>query len=128
MKLKHFVAAAVLCSLFAVPTRATAAPSGVVDRVDVQGALDRRVQADEGERDSIRTLLNRGEVRSMAKDAGIDLRRAESAVSTLEGEDLHRVAAQATVANEALAGGETYITISLVAALLIVIIVILLTS
>jgi hypothetical protein len=126
MTLRTFAALTLLFSIFLAPARVSADTAAVVDRTDVQSALERRVLSDEAERDSIHSLLNRDEVRSMAHGVGVDLRRADVAVSTLEGEDLHRVAAQATTANQALAGGETYITISLVAVLLIVIIVILL--
>lgn len=62
----------------------------------------------------------------MAKGMGLDVRRASNAVGTLEGAELQRVAAQATTANDLLAGGSSSITISLVGLLLIVIIVILL--
>jgi hypothetical protein len=100
--------------------------STVVDRASVDRAVGDKVVSDESARDSIRTLLNRDDVKAMAEGMGLDVRRAEGAVSSLEGADLQRVTARATAANDLLAGGATTITISLVAVLLIIIIIILL--
>jgi hypothetical protein len=100
--------------------------STVVDRAAVDRAVGDKVVSDESARDTIRTLLNRDDVNAMAAGMGLDVRRAEGAVSSLEGADLQRVTARATAANDLLAGGATTITISLVAVLLIIIIIILL--
>ncbi|MEO8360580.1 MAG: hypothetical protein ABI672_11165, partial [Vicinamibacteria bacterium] len=130
MKLKELAAAtlAVILGLGALP--ANAQDKGVVvDRSAIEQALTEKAQADNVSRDSIRTLLQREDVKAMAGNMGLDVRRAEGAVSTLQGTDLDRVAAQAATANDLLTtGGATTITISLVAVLLIVIIIILLTN
>ena len=47
------------------------------------------------------------EVKTVAEHAGLDLRRATSAVSSLEGEELTQVAAQARQVEEALTGGQS---------------------
>lgn len=120
------VAAAVLVVSMAVVPGARAGQTAVVDRSDVDRALAARVQADEASRDVVRGLLARDEVRAMAQGLGLDVRRAESAVATLDGDDLRQAAAAATVADEALSGGSQYVTLSLVSLLLIIIIVILL--
>ena len=127
MKLKE-LAVATLVAAFVVSSSPAAAQqtSTVVDRVAVDQAVGEKVLSDEGARDSIRALLGREEVKAMAEGLGLDVRRAESAVSSLEGADLQRVTARATAANDLLAGGATTITISLVAILLIIIIIILL--
>ena len=65
-------------------------------------------------------------MRSLAEGYGLDVRRAEAAVSTLEGAELQRLSLLAADANVRLAGGDQVLRISLIAALLIVIIVILL--
>ena len=124
MKIKHLS----LIVAFAVGSSPAWAQqtSTVVDRAAVERAVGEKVVSDESARDSIRTLLNRDDVKAMAEGMGLDVRRAEGAVSSLEGADLQRVTARATAANELLAGGATTITISLVAVLLIIIIVILL--
>jgi len=127
MKLKDLAVAALVVA-FAVSSSPAWAQqtSTVVDRAAVDQAIGEKVVADEVARDSIRTLLGRDDVKAMAEGAGLDVRRAVTAVSTLEGADLQRVASRATAANELLAGGATTVTISLVAILLIIIIIILL--
>jgi hypothetical protein len=102
---------------------AETAPS-VVDETDLQAAVAGRVSADDAARERIQSLLQREDVREMARGYGLDARRAEAAVATLDGADLQSVADQASVAEMALAGGEV-VQISLVALLLIIIIVIL---
>ncbi len=129
MKLKELAVAALVVAFAAGSSPAWAQQtSTVVDRAAVEQALQEKVVSDESARDSIRTLLNRDDVKAMAEGMGLDVRRAEGAVSALQGADLQRVTARATAANELLAGGATTVTISLVAILLIVIIIILLAS
>jgi hypothetical protein len=103
--------------------------SGVVSRTDLDRAMEQRANDEEGARQTIRRLLQRDDVQKMTQGYGLDLRRAEAAVGTLQGDELQRLAAQAAQVDAQLAGGdELYLHISLVAALLIVIIVILLTQ
>jgi len=71
--------------------------------------------------------LGRSEVKGVAERAGIDLRRATGAVSTLQGEDLARVASQARQVETALAGGQSRIVVSttlIIIALLVLILII----
>jgi len=128
MKLKDIAVAALVVAFSVSSSPAWAQQATVVDRAAVEQAVGDKVVSDESARDSIRTLLNRDDVKAMAEGMGLDVRRAEGAVSALEGADLQRVNARATAANELLAGGATTVTISLVAILLIIIIVILLAS
>lgn len=129
MKLKELIVAALVAVLVAGSSPAFAQGGAtVVDRAAVEQALGEKVVSDESARASIRNLLGREDVKAMAEGMGLDLRRAEGAVSSLEGADLQRVNARATAANDLLSGGATTITISLVAILLIIIIVILLAS
>ncbi|MGE5126010.1 MAG: hypothetical protein ACM3PV_06950 [Betaproteobacteria bacterium] len=107
------------------PATPLLAAQSVVSGADLDRAIAARHEADEASRATIRALLARDEVRALAKDAGLDLRRAQSAVGTLDGDELRSLARQAAAADAALAGGQT-LQISLVAALLIIIIVILL--
>jgi hypothetical protein len=107
------------------PATPLLAAQSVVSGADLERAIAARHGTDEASRATVRALLARDEVKALAKDAGLDLRRAQSAVGTLDGEELRGLARQAAAANAALDGGQT-IQISLVAALLIVIIVILL--
>lgn len=126
MKLKELAVSALVAAFALGSSPAWAQQtSTVVDRAAIDSALGEKAQSDDRARDSIRALLGRDDVKAMAEGMGLDLRRATSAVSSLEGADLQRANARATAANELLAGGRTTITISLVALLLIIIIVIL---
>jgi len=126
MRTNELVAVTLILSL-TMGSQARAQESRVVvDRTAIEQALTARSQADDASRASIRSLLDRDEVKAMAGDLGLDLRRADSAISTLQGSDLARVADRAAIANDLLEGGAQTIQISLVSLLLIVIIIILL--
>jgi hypothetical protein len=128
MKLKPLTVAALVLSLSvgSVPARAQERPQ-VVNRTEVDQALSAKTQSDDAARASIRELLARDEVRQVANESGLDLKRAESAVSTLQGDELARISERATAANDLLAGaGSGDIHINIIVLLLIVIIVILL--
>jgi hypothetical protein len=98
---------------------------GVASQADLDNAIAKTLSQEDAARNTITTLLQRAEVRSIAQGYGLDLRRAEAAVSTLEGNELQRVSGLAAAADSQLAGGDQVIRISLVAVLLIIIIVIL---
>jgi hypothetical protein len=102
-----------------------AAADHVASAAEIQRALQRQTQADQ-QRATILGLLKRSEMRELLGRAGLDLRSAESAVRTLSGEELTRVADYAGQAERELAGGTQTITISVVTLLLIIIIIILL--
>jgi hypothetical protein len=108
------------------PVAYSADRSGIVGQADLDRALARDLDRDDAARASIHALLQRAEVRSLAAEHGLDLRRAQAAVATLDSEELQTVSAQAAQVDAQLAGGDPVISISLVSLLLIVIIVILL--
>ena len=128
MKLKNLAVAALITTLGFGSQPAFAQQAVVVDRAAVDQALGAKVLSDESARDAVRTLLARDEVKAMAANLGLDLSRANTAVSTLQGADLQRVSDRAAVANDMLAGGDQTVTVSLVAILLIVIIIILVSN
>ena len=97
-----------------------------VGQQDLDQAVSKFLGREDAARSTIATLLQREDVQTLANGYGLDLRRAEAAVGTLQGDDLQRVTALAANANSQLAGGATTVRISLVAVLLIIIIVILL--
>jgi acetyl-CoA carboxylase carboxyltransferase component len=63
------------------------------------------------DREAIRRVLEIQEVREIAAGAGFDLKRAETAVATLDDAEVGLIAAQARAVNDSLAGGGS-ITIS----------------
>jgi hypothetical protein len=96
-------------------------------QADLDNAIAKALAQEDAARSTITTLLQRDEVRSMVEGYGLDVRRAEAAVSTLQGDELQRLSLLAANADLQLAGGDQIISISLVTLLLIVIIVILVT-
>jgi hypothetical protein len=95
-------------------------------QADLDNAIAKKLGQEDAARLTITTLLQRDEVRSLAQGHGLDVRRAEAAVSTLQGDELQRLSLLAAEADAQLAGGDQILRISLVTLLLIVIIVILL--
>jgi hypothetical protein len=128
MNPKPMAATILVLSLAFAPMRLEAEAQSIVGQAEVQQALADRLQADDAARAQVRNLLQREDVRAMAKGMGLDVRGAEGAVATLEGDDLQTAAQSAAAADQALSGGATTVTISLVALLLIIIIVILVAS
>jgi hypothetical protein len=96
-----------------------------VSRTEMDQAVSKSLARESASRAAITRLLEREEVGTVASSYGIDLQRAQAAVGTLQGDELKRVSALAAQADSQLSGGAQHVTISLVAALLIVIIVIL---
>ena len=100
MKLKELAVAALTVSLTLGSLPAHAQETAVVvDRAAMEQALSGRAHSDSADREVVRTLLRRDDVRAMVGDLGVDLRRAESAVATLEGRDLQNTAARARAAH-----------------------------
>jgi hypothetical protein len=101
-----FVTAAVLSS----PAQAQsthAAPQAAID-----AALQEHVPGAAADREMVLRLLERADVRDVAGQIGLDLRRAASAVATLEGEELAQLAAEARQVERTLAGGQSRVVIS----------------
>jgi hypothetical protein len=99
-----------------------AAPQSALD-----AAVQQHVDTTTADREAVLRVLGHSEVKAVAARAGLDLRRATGAVSTLQGEDLARVAAQAQQVEGALAGGQSRIVISttlIIIALLVLILII----
>jgi hypothetical protein len=93
----------------------------------LESAVQEHMSSAEADREAVLRLLTRPEVQAIAGDTGIDLRRVESAVGTLEGSQLAEVAVQARQAEQALAGGQSRVVISttvIIIALLVLILII----
>lgn len=97
-----------------------------------QSALNAAVQEHaaraDADRNTVSRLLERSDVRELADRLGLDVRRAQSAVTTLSGQELANLAGQARLVDGALTGGQSRITISttaiIIALLLIILIVV----
>jgi hypothetical protein len=97
----------------------------IVDSVNMRQALAAQSATDQQNRDVVIGVLHQSQVRELANKLGLDVTRAESAIATLSGPELTRVATQARAANTQLAGGSNTVIISTTTLLLILIIVIL---
>jgi cell division protein FtsL len=96
-----------------------------VDRSALEQAVRQRVAEEQADREAIKSLLRRSEVREIAANAGLSLERAEAAVSTLDGDDLRELASQARQVQNDLAGGASTIVISTTTIIIVLLVVIL---
>jgi len=124
------VLAVVLSLLIAAPhVAAQSSPAATTPHAASQQLLDAAVQqhvriADQ-DRETVRLFLQRSDIRAIAGKYGIDLRRADSAVATMDAQDLANVAGQARQVEQALAGGQS-VTISTTAIIIGLLVLILL--
>jgi len=115
--MRTFVSAfVVLLSILMMPLRAAAQEAAGVSHaapVDaIEQALQQHVASVDADRAVVQRILERPDVRALAAEMGVDLRRAQTAVATLDGERLTELASQARAAEQALAGGQGSVTIS----------------
>ncbi len=99
------------------------APQSAID-----AALQQKVSSGAADREAVLRLLERPEVQAVAGHAGLDLRRAKDAISTIDGPELTELAARASQVEQSLAGGQSHITINttlLIVGLLVLILLIL---
>jgi hypothetical protein len=100
------------CCLVTVVPVAHAQTSHTVSQSTLDAAVQQHLSMSQDDRDAVLRLLVRPEIRQMAAEAGVDLHRAQDAVRTLDAESLTAIAAHARQAEEALAGGQSRVTIS----------------
>lgn len=120
------MALAMLLTLVAAAPPASAQEIHTASQAALDAALQQHTSTSDTDRDAVLRLLEREEVQKIAGEAGLDVRRAASAVATLDGPELAKLAAQARQAEQALAGGQS-ITISttlIIIALLVIILIV----
>jgi hypothetical protein len=126
MRMPVSLVAILLTVLTAVP-RVHAQGSHAATQSAIDAALEQHVGSVATDRADVLRVLEHPAVKEVASRAGIDLRRAASAVNTVDGQDLGALAAQARQAEQALAGGQSKVTISttvIIIALLVLILLI----
>lgn len=111
---------------FLAPTGFLQAQEHVTSDADLRSAVAERTDREAADRAVLERLLDREEVREIAGDADLDLERAKDAVAQLDGEELGRLASMARDAEDALAGGQTTITITSTAIIIALLVIILL--
>ena len=97
----------------------------VVDQATLDQVVADRVRQKSDDREAIRRVLELEQVRKVAAGAGLDLRRAQTAVAALDDSEVALLAAKARTVNEALAGGQGTIEISTTAIIVILLLLIL---
>ncbi len=125
MKFVRTLIASCLAILMVAPQ--AGAQNHVISKSALGDAVKARVAQDQADREAIRSLLQRADVREIAKQAGLSVATAEAAVSTLEGDDLHQLASQARQVQNDLAGGATVVitTTTIIIILLLIILIVL---
>ena len=126
MRMLASIALTVFALLAAVP-QVEAQSSHVAPAAVLDAAIQAHVASSEADRDTASRFMARPEVQKIAGEAGIDMRRVESAVTTLDPSQMSQLSAQARQAEEALAGGQSRVTISttlIIIALLVLILII----
>jgi len=118
---------AILLTLAAAAPRVHAQSPHVASQAVLDAAIQHHVDETAARREAVRRVLGREEVKTVAGRAGIDLTTAATAVATLQGDELAAAAAQAQQIEQALAGGQSKVSIStttIIIALLVVILLI----
>jgi hypothetical protein len=108
-------------------TPTLAQPPHIADQVVLDAQVSAKSAEAADQRTVIQRLLEREPVRAIADRWGIDVAEVETAVATLDGEELAQLAAQAQQVDDSLAGGQSTITLStttIIIGLLILILII----
>ena len=106
--------------------RVQAQASHTASQSAIDAALQEQVSSAAADRADVQRVLANPEVKAVADAAGIDLRRASTAVASLDGEQLSQIAAQARQVDQALAGGQSKIVISTTVIIIALLVLILL--
>ena len=124
MRSTRSVLAVVLSILVVAPS--LSAQVHVAGQQALDAAVQQHVSATDQDRETVRLFLERSEVRAIAGKYGVDIQRADTAVASMNAADLASVAAKARQADEALAGGQSKVTISTTTIIIVLLVLILL--
>ena len=119
--------AVLLCVLVAVPG-SYAQSQHVASQAALDAAVQQQVRGVDRDRETVRLFLQRTDVTTVGRNAGLDVGRAESAVAAMSPSELASLAEQARQAEQSLAGGQSSVTISttmIIIGLLVLIVLIL---
>jgi hypothetical protein len=106
--------------------RVQAQASHTASQSAIDAALQQHVSTTAADRADLLRVLANPEVKAVADKAGLDLRKATTAVVSLEGQELTQLAAQARQVDEALAGGQSRVVISTTVIIIVLLVLILL--
>jgi hypothetical protein len=117
----------VLLSIVVAVPRVQAQEPHAATQSAIDAALQQHVATEAADRADLLRVLGNPEVKAVADKAGLDLKRATTAVASLNGDELTQLAAQARQVDQALAGGQSKVVISttfIIIALLVLILII----
>ena len=124
MRIRTTAVTLVVCSLLWCSS-AMAQQRHIADPALMRQAIATQALTDQQNRDAVIGVLQHSQVRDLAARLGLNVTRAEAAVSTLGSAELASLAEQARMAEAQLAGGSQTIVIGTTTLLLIIIIIIL---
>lgn len=127
MSMTNKMAALLLLPVLLISSPAFARQVHVVDAGALRQAIAAKAESESAQRELVRRVLAREDVRDRAARLGMSLEQADSAVATISGAELSTLAQHAsTIEAATLAGGANTVVISVTTLLLILIVVILL--
>jgi hypothetical protein len=97
----------------------------VADQAALDQVIADHVDQTADDREAIRRVLEIERVRQLAGEVGLDLKSAEAAVATLDDVEAATIAAQARTVTDALAGGQSNVTISTTVIIIVLLLLIL---
>lgn len=97
----------------------------VADQATLDQVIADHVNQTADDREAIRRVLEIERVRQLAGEVGLDLKSAEAAVATLDDVEAATIAAQARTVTDALAGGQSNVTISTTVIIIVLLLLIL---
>ena len=121
------LSAAIISFGIAAPAYASVQRADVVGEVDIQAQIDRRIDNERNDRQVIRELLQRPEVRRIAGTAGLDLERAQAAAGVLSGPELKSIASRAREIG-GVVGARESVTIGVTTLIIILLLIIILAN
>lgn len=125
--LRRILGTTLALTLMSAPA-AWAQQTHVINKSALDQAVQQRVSQDQADRDAIRNLLQRAEVKDVAAKAGLPLEKAEAAIGSLQGDDLRELASQARSVDRQLAGGASTIVISTTTIIIVLLIILLIVA
>jgi hypothetical protein len=84
----------------------------VADQTTLDRAVADHIRQGVDDRQEVLRVLENEQVRELAEGVGVDLKDAKAAIATLDETELGAIVAQARAVNDALAGGQSTVTIS----------------
>lgn len=125
MNHRTFCVSLLLSAICATP--ALGQDDHVVSTPELRASVVEQAAESDRDREAVRRVLERDDVRAVADQMGFDLSAAEDAIATLDGPELQRLADRARTAEKDLVGGDAIVisTTAVIIGLLVLIVILL---